>query len=255
MRARLVIAPSLASVLGLLACGDPDPAAPDAPPAPIDAAALDAEPDAAPGPCPGEAVFTGGYEDWDSQPGAFLGVFEATVAEVGDATNTATTAPNGRSTLCLPGSGVSHVRYTHASYLPAVYTFDPAAQLAPYTAHGITPARLTSQYAAIGGGLTVDADAAPVAIEVRSFPSGDPIDGVTLALEGATAGFHRDADYDFQDGATTAGGADVLFANVDPGDGALALTVTPPAGVTCHAPAELSVTAGELTLATVGCED
>src|SRR5687767_6653969 len=110
------------AVLALLlpACSDDAPAGPDARPMP----------DA--GPCGGDVSFTGGYEDWDSSDQTFLGIGDATVAEDGDASNTATTAPNGRSTLCLPRGAVSEVTYTKADHVTARYTVDPDAVLGAY---------------------------------------------------------------------------------------------------------------------------
>src|SRR5688500_1829157 len=88
----------------------------------------DADPDApAAGPCGSDLVFTGGYEDCDSSLQNFAGIFDATVTEVADPTNTDTTAPNGRSTLCLPRTGTSQVTFTATGYLPARYTVEPSA--------------------------------------------------------------------------------------------------------------------------------
>src|SRR5690349_3062874 len=98
------------------------------------------------GPAP-PLTFTGAYQDWDSTNENFVGIFEATVTEVGDAANTASTAPNGRVTLTLPGSGITEVTFVQDvdGYLPARYTVEPAAAaLGAFEVHGITEARVAT---------------------------------------------------------------------------------------------------------------
>ncbi|MCB9562324.1 MAG: hypothetical protein H6709_08255 [Kofleriaceae bacterium] len=247
----IAIATAVAGGLGAAGCGDDGPAAPDA--ATIDGAVPDVMVDADPRPCGADLYFTGGYEDWDSTSQSFLGVFGATVTEVADPGNTATTAPNGRSVLCLPATGTSQVTYVQqdAPYLPARFTVDADAYRVPYTMKGLKTARIASQFTDLGAAY--DDTTTLVLIEVRHAPDGAQLDDVTVAIEGAGAGFHRDVDNVFQAGATTAGGAYLLFPNVPPGDGDLTVTVTA-TGVTCHAPATIAAVAGELAVTTVACE-
>jgi hypothetical protein len=203
----------------------------------------------------GTIVFTGGYEDWDSTRSSFAGIFEATVREVADPSNHDVTAPNGRSTLMLPDTGVSQVTYVQdaAGYLPARYTVDPAAVAGPYQVFGITEARIASEYAALFGGAW-DPGAAQVLIEVRAYPSLDPADGVTVTVIGA--GYHRDDAGAWAAGATIGdGGAHVLFPNVPvSASGTVALGVDA-GGRTCRAAERIYVAAGELALTTVACDD
>jgi len=60
--------------------------------------------DAPPDPCAPEMQVTGEYIDWDSTPSNFHGVFGAQFTLRGDATKTASTAPNGRFILCVPAA-------------------------------------------------------------------------------------------------------------------------------------------------------
>jgi hypothetical protein len=206
--------------------------------------------DAAP-PDGGTLDFTGGYIDWDSTELAFMGIFEATVTEVGDASNTATTAPNGRSTLTLPAAA-GEVTWEKADFLTARYTVEPDAVLGAYEFRGISAARAATFHQDLG--LTYDAAAVLVEIEVRGYPSGDPVDGVTVSVEGGGDAWHRDAVEAWVAGGTTDGGELVIVPNTPAGDGALTLTVDT-GGKTCHYPAELQVAAGEVAVTTVACED
>jgi hypothetical protein len=60
--------------------------------------------DAPPDPCMPDMQVTGEYIDWDSTEAAFHGIFGAQFALRGDATRTASTAPNGRFILCVPAA-------------------------------------------------------------------------------------------------------------------------------------------------------
>jgi hypothetical protein len=206
--------------------------------------------DAAP-PDGGTVEFTGGYLDWDSTELAFMGIFEATVEEVGDASNTAATAPNGRSTLTLPAAD-GEVTWTKADYLTARYTVDPDAVLGPYEFRGISAARATTFHDELG--VAYDAGAVLVEIEVRGYPSGDPVDGVTVSIEGGGDAWHRDAAEAWVAGGTTDGGELVIVPNTPVGDGALTVTVDA-GGHTCHFADALHVEAGEVAVTTVACED
>ena len=195
-----------------------------------------------------DLTFMGGYEDWDTAI-QFLGVGGATVTHV-DSGVTATTAPNGRSTLELAGVTVSDVTYTATGYLPARYTLDPATHLGPYLVLGISTARLDSFHADLG--LTHDPARALVELSVITA-AGDPVDGVSIAIGGATGGFHQDDTGTWLPGATTAGSPFVVYPNVPiTGGGELSLSVLAP--VTCHHPATLHVAAGELAMTTIFCD-
>lgn len=193
-------------------------------------------------------TYMGGYEDWDSTDDTFVGVFEATVAEVANPDNATTTAPNGRSTLELPGVAVSQVTWEKAGYLTGRATVDHGAGLGVYDLRGLADARVDSLHTELGG-ATHDATRALVLIEVRDSASGAAVDGVTVDVDGAGDGFHDDADHVWQAGATTAGGRYVVFPNVPPGE--LALTIT---GATCAAPATVFAEAGEVAMATAYCD-
>src|SRR5687767_14332536 len=85
--------------------------------------------------------FTGGYIEWDSTESLFAGINEATVTEVAHPDNTATTAPNGRSDLCIDDAP-GEVTWTKTDYLTTRYTIDPDAVLGPYELRGIPEARV-----------------------------------------------------------------------------------------------------------------
>lgn len=226
----------LALLLVLPACGDDGPVTP----------AADA------GPCGADAPFTGAYEDWDSTEQAFLGIGDATVQHVGGAM--ATTAPNGRSSLCIPRGDLAEVTFTKAGYVTARYTVDPEAALGPYEILGIAEARITTFHEDLG--LTYDPAAALVEVAVLSYPSGAPVDGVAVAVGGATGGVHRDASGAWVTGATTDGSPFVVYPNVPiTGGGDITLSIIAPAGVTCHHAPTLRVAAGELAVTTVACDD
>lgn len=224
---RLIAAAALAAA----ACSDDAPAGPDA--APLE--------------------FTGGYEDWDSTDLDFLGLPDTTVAEVADPTNTATTAPNGRSVLTLPGAGVSEVTFTKDGVVPARYTVAADAVRGPYEVRGITTERIATFFTELGIGAW-DPAATLIQIEVRAYPSLDPVDGVTVAVDGAAGGFHKTGAGAWEAGATTTGGGDyVVFPSVAPGE--RALTITAPAGRACVAPEAIVAVAGENAMTTVWCAD
>jgi len=199
-----------------------------------------------------DLTFTGGYEDWDTAI-QFRGIVDATVTHV-DSGTSATTAPNGRSTLELTGVTVSDVTFTRADYLPARYTLDPAAHLGPYDVLGISTARVVTFHDTDLGGLTWDPSRALVELSVISYPSGDPVDGVAVTVGGAGDGFHQDGAGAWLAGATTSGGPFVVFPNVPvPAGGEVTLGFAAPR--TCHAPATLHVVAGEVAMTTIARDD
>lgn len=215
-----------------------------------DAAADAGEPDAS-GPCAGQLLFTGGYVDWDSSDQAFDGVEFATWTEVADAQNTATTAPNGRGILCLPLDARSAVDFTHPDYLDLRYTVDPeAAAMGAFEVRGLTPAR-ADQLFADDLGVARDADSAQVLVAARTYPGGAPAAGATVSLGNAHQGaFTDDGTGAYATGDTLAGGAFVLFANVEVGPGQTTVTVD---GVTCVGPSTLDLMAGGLSVTTFAC--
>jgi len=201
----------------------------------------------------GEVYFTGEYVDWDSTEEDFLGVAFATVAEVADPTNTSETAPNGRGSLCLPDSGAPVVTFTQSlePYLPARFTVHPAAAAAgPYSAHGLTPTRADALFGQLG--VSRDEARVQVVVEVRSYPSFEPVIGATVAV-GAADGFTPDGSGAWVAGATTTHDAHVLFPNVDPAQPP-SVTVTAP-GRNCSGVTSLAVAAGELAFTTFACAD
>jgi hypothetical protein len=195
--------------------------------------------------CPGRVTFTGEYVDWDSTEADFHGIADALVAEVGDPANTTTTAPNGRSVLCLPEADADgDVTFRHAAYLPLTFAVSASAALAgPYTARGLTPVRADALFADELG-VARDGAAAQVAIDLRAQPGGASIAGATVALSAPHAGAFtpRAGEPGF-----------FFFANVDPTGGVTAITITPPAGTSCVGRAQASLIPGEVTHASFAC--
>jgi hypothetical protein len=249
-------------LLALAGCGDDGPDDGPADAAPPDAALADAGVDAAApdagAPCPGQALFTGSYQDWDGNSAGPSNTLGTVVAEAADPDNATTiTAPNGRVTLCLPADETSLVTFTNDDYLPLRYTFDPTSRGTAFEIQGLTPARADELFAELG--LTPDPLLAQVIVAVR-YETANPeavgagAEGVRVALSNASAGtFTPDEAGVLGAGDTLAGGAFVLFANTEPVSETTTVTVTPPSDVGCSGPDLVSVAAGEIAVTTFSC--
>lgn len=203
------------------------------------------------GPCGSQLLFTGEYIDWDIT--TFQGIFDATVSEVGNPDNAASTAPNGRVVLCLPADRRSVVAFVHDDYLPLRYTLDPSSALDVFSLRGLTPARADELFATELG-LALDSASAQVLVEVRARSDGAPAVGAAVTLGNVSAGGFTDGgDGVYRPGDTVTSGASILFANVDVVGGSTTVTVTPPTGMTCSGPDTLALAAGEVTVATFTC--
>jgi len=249
-------------ILSLLlgACGDDGHDTADASTSAIDA---DTTPDSALGdapvdafvPCFGKQLFTGEYVDWDSTPMDFHGVPDATAVEVSNASNTATTAPNGRLILCLDNGVNADVEFTQTSYWPLM--FSSHAQVTTlgngYSTKGLTPARATQLASDLGVGTL---SGTQVLIEVRNMKTEAPVSGVTVALTGDIVGgaFAMDASRQWSAGNVTIGGGYVLFTNVADAGGTVSLSVTPSGGETCTARASVTLEDGGIAATSVHCE-
>lgn len=247
-----------APALALAGCGDdgpgdgpPDAARPDAA-TPVDAAPPDV-------PCPGEALFTGSYQDWDTNSAGPPTTLGAVVAEVADPDNAITiSAPNGRvPKLCLPADETSQVTFTKDEYLPLRYTFDPETVGTAFEIQGLTPARADELFTALG--LTRDPLMAQVMVAVRYETDnpeavGSAVEGARVALGNASAGTFTPDDVGVLGaGDTLAGGAFVLFANTEIGSDTTTIAITPPTGITCAGPDSVALRAGEIAVTTFSC--
>jgi hypothetical protein len=215
------------------------------------------------GPCPGQTFFTGDYVDWDSSESSFLGIFEAEVYDMANPATVELTAPNGRAELCVPAAGDRQISFVHDDYMPMVFTMDQAAADAgPFSARGLTAAQATALYTELA--MAPNPDTALVVVEVLHFPGGTPVIGATVALGNAHDGaYARDSGGAWVSGATTTDGAQVLFGNVTgatavDGDGGTygttTVSVIPPGGTTCVAPATLAIGKGEMASTTIACD-
>jgi hypothetical protein len=241
----------------LAGCGPDDSPASDA--APRDAApdaTADGSIDA--GPCADLALFTGSYVDWDGNSEAPTNTLDTLVSEDGGAQSSVRiTAPNGRVVLCLPDGAPSVVTFTHPDYLPLRYTFDPAAAGTAFDIRGLTPARADELFTTLG--VTRDPAVAQAIVAVRREAAspqavGAAVAGARVSLGNASAAsFTAASDGTYGAGDTLAGDAFVLFTNTELGGGTAAVTVTPPAGVTCVGPDSIAVVAGEIAVTTFAC--
>ncbi len=226
----------------------------------------DAAPDGAPDAfelCPGRTLFTGEYIDWDSSVSSFHGVADATVTDVTDSSLTDQTSPNGRWEVCVPSATDGLFSFTQTDYLPLLYTMDADSIATGIpTVRGLTPARADELFSGMGG-PTRDTGKAQLMIDVRRYPADTPVDGATVDIgstlnDGAWA---RDATAGLSASATTAAGGLIWFINVDTtpantGDVGreVAVTVTPPTGITCVGPATVHVEAGKMAAASFACQ-
>jgi hypothetical protein len=249
-----------APLLALAGCGDDGPGTGPGDAAPPDAApAADAAPPDAAGPCPPDRVlFTGSYQDWDTNSAGQSNTLGAVVAEAANPDNATTiTAPNGRVTLCLPVNETSQVTFTKDDYLPLRYTFNPATVGTAFEIQGLTPARADELFTELG--ITRDPLLAQVIVAVRLETGnpeavGAPAEGVRVALGNASAGtFTPDEGGVLVAGDTLAGGAFVLFANTELGSDTTTVTVTSSAGLTCPGPDSIRLAAGEIAVTTFPC--
>jgi hypothetical protein len=218
------------------------------PDAPVDAAGPDA------GPCGDRFLFTGAYVDWDSTDAAFRGVASAVLREDADPGNTATTAPNGRATLCLPTDSVSTIRFEHPDYIDLHYTADPRIDAqGPFEVKGLTPERMAELHA---GDLDQipDPDAALVQLAVVLYPEKTPAEGVKVETATAHGGSYiNDGTGTYVVGDTVISDPYILFSNVLVNEGMIELQVTPPAALSCLAPPHVSIQAGGMAAATIAC--
>jgi hypothetical protein len=192
-------------VVVLAACGDDagvrDDAAPDMPP---DAADM----------CGATAVYlTGEYVDWDSTEVDFLGIFDATLAVVGDAGRTDRTAPNGRFELCLPNDPQVLVEVVPLGDYVAgtiVVIKDVLGANGTFSLRSFTAAR--GQMPPFGY------DAAKAQVYVHVIGAARTVD----VSSPHAAGFHFDGT------AWLAGqtGTDVYVPNIDPAGGVTKIAVT-----------------------------
>lgn len=216
-----------ALALALAACSD------DTSPA-IDAA-VDAI-DAPEGPCGADVQFTGEYVAWTSTTADFMGIFDARFTVTGDATRTATTAPNGRVILCISSTAPSRITATEDDHNPAVFLADPAVFTptdATFSSRGLRLTQRNAHYVALGE-AGFDAARAHVLVEKQGA-------AVTFALTGAGNAYHHDGTA-WSAGAT---GNMVLFANVPVGTGTATLSAT---GGTFVGPTAIELVAGTLTV-------
>lgn len=158
--------------------------------------------DAPPDPCMPEMQVTGEYVDWDSTEATFKGIFGAQFTLRGDATKTASTAPNGRFILCVPAA-------------------DGLIDITPMSGSDYVPGTLVVNKAVVQSGAMLSlrsfksaraADFGYMATQAHVFVHVDG--GSRTASTAATAGVKKHFDNGtWADGNT---GTDIYLGNVDP---------------------------------------
>jgi len=234
----------LALVAACGACNNPSNLGPDAPPRPD--AALDAFM------CPANRFFTGQYIDWDSNNSSnFCGIYSATFAVHGDASNSKPTNPNGRFQICLDNAIPSQIDITPsttASQCTVPASTYPLPGLAIADPEVITTGQLISMQnftvareATLG--FTVDTSKAFVYVNVDAVPP------ATRAAVSITSSSDPAQAYTMSTGTWAAGttGDAVFFPNVDPTGGTT--TVSMP-GATVGA-GSVPIVAGTISYVTI----
>ncbi len=248
---------ALASAALLAACGGDDEIVSDGDLPQIDSGIPDAGPDAE-NLCPGAITF----EAFASNLESGAAEFDVALTEVGNPTNTETSAPNGRVVLCLPEDSNVELSAEKTDYLMRVDAvsgfvvgqFNPDSQ--PYPLFVISHAAAEALYTDLGA--TFNDGNAHVVVSVLELPAATPLTGAVVDID-KTPGdgpFARDDSGGFAAGDTVDSGGLVLFANVPLAGGDVGVTVTPPDGFdgTCIGPATLSLTAGQISGALFACQ-
>jgi hypothetical protein len=167
------------------------------------------------GECKPDLTVFGEFADLESLAGSFAGIGGAhwSVGEEG-----ATSAPNGRIELCLAPEARNVVSVVApAPYLSGVYVADRdvfADGTVMFSQYGASAAQLGALYQTFGG-LTYDATRAQLLVEVKGAPATPTLTGATAAT---TRYFTADRTW-----SATGPGSYVLFVNVAPGTGTIAV--------------------------------
>jgi hypothetical protein len=205
--------------------------------------------------CPGAVTF----EAFASNLETGAAEFDIAVTEVGNPTNTETSAPNGRVVLCLPDADVElsaektdYLTRVDAVRGAVVDQFNPDSQ--PYPLFVITRAAAEALYTDLGA--TFDDGDGQVVVSVLEMPDATPLTGATVDIDKIPGDgpYARDDAGAFAAGDTIDSGGLVLFANVPLAGGAVGITVTPPDGFTCTGPTTLTLAAGQLSGALFACQ-
>ena len=219
--------------------------------------------------CPGQLLLTGEYVDWDSTVANFDGIEDTMVTEVGNASNTATTAPNGRLILCLPSGVTSTLDFAQGSYVPLRYTATPEVMTSGvFALKGFTPARATALFTDDLGDIAVSDQRAHVLVAV--FEVEDPVPpllqaaasppaiGAQVAIgngNDGSGGFTDNGTGTYAAGTTLTDDRFVFFPNVEIAGGTTTISLTAPAGKTCDGPGSIPVIAGRIAATTFACRD
>lgn len=238
----------------MAACGDDDGGGSTTADAAADPTSDAATQDAS-GVCPGETQFTGEYIDWDSTPISFMGIVDADVTEVGDASNAVKTAPNGRAIMCLKSDAPSRVDFSAAGYIDLRYTAAPEAFAAgPFSIRGLTTQRSDDLFAQIA--VTRNDQRTQLLVDVYDHGADGPAVGAKLSIGNTNDdGFINDGTGKYVSGADITSDRLVLFTNVELGTGTTSITITPPAGKTCVGPTEVELVVGQMVATSFSCRD
>lgn len=250
----------MAAVAALaMGCGGGDDEVIDAPPGGADALPSDGGVDGMPGPCPGQIAYQAGILDWVTGQG----IFEATATEVGNETNTAEAAPNGRASLCLPPATIIDVHFEADGYIARTHRVDTLTAELLAAAEIAEPARLLTPEDANDVYVNVTTEAfdpnlVHALVDVRVFPGGEPLTGAQVGVADVSpdAAYALAADGTFAAGDQVTTGGVVFFPNINPGGDEAAITVTTPPGFsgTC-ATGTVPLITGELSYTLIACQN
>jgi len=251
-----LLAALAAVLLSAPACGGDDEIVNDGEPPAIDSGVPDAGIDAE-NLCPGAVTFEAFAANLESGSAEF----DVAVTEVGNPSNTESSAPNGRVVICLPEdtdlelSAEKTDYLTRVDALPSFVVGQFSPSTLPYPLFVIAEAAADTLYSDLG--TTFMAPDGQVVVSVVEYPAGTPLEGATVEIDKADTGqFTRDESGGFADGNAIAGGGLVLFANVPLAGGDVEITVTPPDSFrgNCIGPTALALAAGQMSGALFTCQ-
>lgn len=192
-------------------------------------------------PCGNDVPIQGELIDWDSSDDNFLGVFDASITQVGG--DTFSTPPNGRLMFCASSSlPLSFTLDSPGDYLDGTISIDanvPEGLLRPLSFRAFTATRAASFFTERS--LTFDPNAAQVIV----VQTGDA-SSLTLSGTHGTAQQGNDPNVDGNiQWSVGSAGRYVLFPNVAPAAGGLQLDGDP------LGPRTVPAVAGQITLVAI----
>ena len=174
-------------------------------------------------------------------------LFEVTATQAGAPENEATSAPNGRLVLCLPGNGDEVIEFSRADLLTTRMTL--AGELGSVQGIEVPLSSAAGADALVESlGETRDGGATTLVVDFTD-DIGDPATGAQLSAPAGDGAFARQAGGGFAAGNTVVSGPSVLVVNVA-GESA-ALTVDGAGG--CQGPEAATLESGGIAYVFFRC--